>query len=262
MNPATLDLEELVDLSLTLGLPQHDFVILAEGNTSAQTREGHFAVKASGAQMALAKVDDFVELEWEPLVQALRNDTIGNTEVNELFRRASPGNGPARAPSTETFIHAVGYGLCGATFVAHTHPTAITAMLSSTIADADLRRALFPDEAVVGGVQPAIVGYADPGIELGRLVLREVLRYQDDLGRNPRVVLLKNHGVVTFGRSAAEVEAATFMATKAARVRLAAAAAGGLSPLPEGAAEHVAGRSDEEARLTSLFGDRGGDSER
>ena len=123
--------------------------------------------------------------------------------------------------------------------------------------DDALKQVLFPDEAVVGGVEPAIVGYADPGIELGRLLLREVDDYQQRLGRSPRVVLLKNHGVVTFGRSAQEVKAATFMATKAARVRLGALAAGGLSPLPPGAAEHLGGRSDEQARLTNLFGPQG-----
>ena len=258
MNRPSPDLEELVELTLTLGLPEHDLVILAEGNTSAKTSEGTFAVKASGAQMARATVDDFVELEWDPIVRALSDEAVGNAEVDDIFRRASPGGRPRRRPSTETFIHAVGYGLCGATHVAHTHPTAITAMLSSTIADADLRRVLFPDEAVVGGVEPALVGYADPGIELGRLVLREVQRYQQALGRNPRVVLLKNHGVVAFGRSAQEVTAATMMATKAARVRLAAAAAGGLSPLPEGAAEHLAGRTDEKARLTDIFSEERG----
>jgi rhamnose utilization protein RhaD (predicted bifunctional aldolase and dehydrogenase) len=258
VNQPTPELDELVELTLTIGLPEHDLVILAEGNTSAQTREGHFAVKASGAQMALATADDFVELEWDPLVRALDDESVGNAEVTELFRRASPGDGPRRRPSTETFIHAVGYGLCGATHVAHTHPTAITAMLSSTFSDADLRCVLFPDEAVVGGVEPALVGYADPGIELGRLVYREVIRYQQALGRDPRVVLLKNHGMVAFGRSAQEVKAASFMATKAARVRLAAAAAGGLSPLPEGAAEHLAGRTDEQARLTNIFGEERG----
>ena len=254
---SSADLAELVDLSLTLGLPEHDLVILAEGNTSTLTRPGSFAVKASGAQMSLANADDFVELRWEPLVVALRDERIGNDDVKALFRTASPGDGPRRAPSTETFIHAVGYGLCGATFVAHTHPTAITALLSSTIEDALLTEVLFPDEAVVGGVEPAIVGYADPGIELGRLLLREVDEYQQRLGRSPRVALLKNHGVVTFGRSAQEVKAATFMATKAARVRLGALAAGGLSPLPPGAAEHIAGRTDEQARLTNLFGPQG-----
>ena len=51
---SSADLAELVDLSLTLGLPEHDLVILAEGNTSTLTRPGSFAVKASGAQMSLA----------------------------------------------------------------------------------------------------------------------------------------------------------------------------------------------------------------
>ena len=250
-------LSELVELSLTLGLPEHDLVILAEGNTSAASGRESFAVKASGAQMSVATAADFVELKWEPLVAALRDERVGNDQVEALFRTASPGAGPARAPSTETFIHAVGYALCGAAYVAHTHPTAITSLLSSTMDDADLKQVLFPDEAVVGGVEPMLVEYADPGIELGRLLLHGVEEYQQRLGRSPRVALLKNHGVVTFGRSAQEVAAATFMATKAARVRLGALLAGGLRPLPPGAAEHLANRNDEQARLTRLFAPNG-----
>jgi ribulose-5-phosphate 4-epimerase/fuculose-1-phosphate aldolase len=83
--------------------------------------------------------------------------------------------------------------------------------------------------------------------------MHQVDEYQQRLGRSPRTVLLKNHGVVTFGASAQEVKAATFMSTKAARVRLGALAAGGLSPLPPGAAEHLVGRPDEKIRVADLF---------
>lgn len=251
-----VDLGELVELSLTLGLPEHDLVILAEGNTSAVTQPGTFAVKVSGAQMSQATPDDFVELRWEPLVAALGDDRVGGDQVPALFDAASPGATPARAPSTETFIHAVGYALCDARFVAHTHPTAITSLLASTLPDDAIRRVLFPDEALVGGVEPVIVGYVDPGIELGRVLMHAVDDYRQRRGRSPRVALLRNHGMVAFGQTAQEVKAATLMTTKAARVRLGALAAGGLSPLPEGAAEHLAARADEKARLSSLFGSR------
>ena len=249
------DLAELVELSLTLGRPEHDLVILAEGNASAATSPGSFAVKASGVQMAHSSASDFVELAWEPLVAALRDERVTSADASDIFAEASPdGRPPARPPSTETFMHAVGYAVCGASFVAHTHPTAITALLSSTITDDELRAVLFPDEAVVGGVEPVIVEYVDPGLELGRSLLREVEAYQQRLGRSPRVALLKNHGVVTIGQSSREALAATLMATKAARVRIGALSVGGLRPLPSGAAEHLAGRPDEQARLSSLFG--------
>lgn len=251
-------LDELVRLSRRLGLPAHDLVILAEGNTSARTGDGHFAVKASGAMLADAMATDFVEVRSAPLMAAIRDERTSAADVDGLFAAATVGGQP-RAPSTEAFLHAVGYEACGAAWVAHTHPTPVTGLLSSTLDDDALGAVLFPDEAVVGGVAPAIVPYADPGLELGRRLLRAVETYQDAHGRAPRIVLLRNHGLVAFGHTPAEVAAATLMATKAARVRLAALAAGGLAPLPPGAAEHLAARSDEIARLARLIGPADGD---
>jgi rhamnose utilization protein RhaD (predicted bifunctional aldolase and dehydrogenase) len=90
----TTDLDELVELSLTLGLREHDLVILAEGNTSRVTLPGRFAVKVSGAQMSRVTERDFVELHWEPLVAALRDERTMPADVKDLFREASPGVGP------------------------------------------------------------------------------------------------------------------------------------------------------------------------
>lgn len=90
---------------------------------------------------------------------------------------------------------------------------------------------------MVTGLEPLYVGYAEPGLALA-LALQDalVLRNERD-GQVPKLVLLENHGIVALGSSSAEVHAITAMATKAARVRLAAAAAGGARhAIPGGAA--------------------------
>lgn len=247
-------LDKLIGLSRELGRPELDLVILAEGNASAQIGPGEFAVKATGKSMEHSVGGDFVGLRWEPLVAALRDERTRPSDVPGLFRDARLAGGSERQPSTETFLHAVGYGLCSARYVAHTHPTHATALLSSIIEDRELREVLFPDQAIVCGPEVAIVPYADPGLELGRLLVAEVDRHQGIHGESPRIVLLRNHGIVAFGDTPEAVLAGTRMAAKAARVRIAAAAVGGTRPLSPDVARRLANRPDEVARLAQLFG--------
>ncbi|MGH3658109.1 MAG: class II aldolase/adducin family protein, partial [Micromonosporaceae bacterium] len=54
---------QLVELSRTLGRPERDLVVLAEGNTSVRTTGNRMLVKASGSVMAAAGPGDFVEVD-------------------------------------------------------------------------------------------------------------------------------------------------------------------------------------------------------
>jgi ribulose-5-phosphate 4-epimerase/fuculose-1-phosphate aldolase len=112
---------------------------------------------------------------------------------------------------------------------------------------------LFPDEAVVLG-EPVWVPYAAPGIALGTAVHAAVRERLDRDATPPRLVLLGNHGIVALGATAAEVEAITSMAVKAARVRAVALGAGTLAPLGIDHARELAERPDEAARRTLLGG--------
>jgi rhamnose utilization protein RhaD (predicted bifunctional aldolase and dehydrogenase) len=100
---------------------------------------------------------------------------------------------------------------------------------------------------------PLLVPYAEPGLELGRSVARLLESYIERSGVPPRIILLENHGLVALGSSAAEAEATTLMAAKAARIRAIALAAGGLRPLGEDSVAELAGRGDEAARRARLL---------
>jgi rhamnose utilization protein RhaD (predicted bifunctional aldolase and dehydrogenase) len=251
-------LEELTGLSQELGNPSHDLVILAEGNTSARIDEESFWVKASGT--ALAQADQpsaYVAVRFEPLMATLRETgELDDAEAKRRLRSAAlDQREDAPAPSIETYVHAACLEVGAATFVAHTHPTALNALLCSEHAEAAYRGVLFPDEAVVCGPAQLLVPYAEPGFALGRAVLERLEAFLAEHGEPPRTVLLLNHGLFTLGASAEEAAAITAMAVKAARIRVGALATGGaLRFLPAQQAVRLYGREDERARRERLTG--------
>jgi rhamnose utilization protein RhaD (predicted bifunctional aldolase and dehydrogenase) len=258
---------ELVALTRRIGDPAADLVVLAEGNTSVRLPGDRFAVKASGSRMDLAEAGDFVVGDLPELVDVLEQ---GGTDQETLSRLLSAGGsreragaapeGPASPPersggnqiraSIETLVHVVALA-AGATWVAHTHPTAVVGLLAVREAEELWSAPLFPDEAVVLG-EPVWVPYAAPGIVLGTAVHAAVRERLDRDGVTPRLVLLGNHGIVALGATATEVETITTMAVKAARIRSVALGAGTMSPLGIEHARELAGRPDEAARRTRL----------
>jgi rhamnose utilization protein RhaD (predicted bifunctional aldolase and dehydrogenase) len=247
---------ELVALTGEVGDPGRDYVILAEGNTSARIDDGSFWVKGSGVRLEHARGPEaFVAMRLAPLMAALRGEEVGDAGLKRLLAGArAEGQGDGPAPSIETFVHAVCLAVGGAQLVAHTHPTAVNALLCARDAEALYRGVVFPDEAVVCGPAPLFVPYGEPGLPLGRLLLARFEAFVAERGGPPRLVLLANHGIVALGGTAAEVAAITAMAVKAARVRLGALAAGGPRFLDREQAERLAGREDELARLARLAG--------
>jgi rhamnose utilization protein RhaD (predicted bifunctional aldolase and dehydrogenase) len=239
---------ELVALTRRIGDPAADLVVLAEGNTSVRLGDDRFVVKASGSRMDLAEVDDFVVGELPELVDVLER---GGSDQETLSRLLSAGDSRA---SIETLVHVVALA-AGATWVAHTHPTAVVGLLAVREAQELWEAPLFPDEAVVLG-EPVWVPYAAPGIALGTAVHAAVRERLDRDGVAPRLVLLGNHGIVALGATATEVETITTMAVKAARVRSVGLGAGTLAPLGVEHARELAGRPDEAARRTLLGGAR------
>jgi len=235
---------ELVALTRRIGDPAADLVVLAEGNTSVRLEDDRFAVKASGSRMDTAEAGDFVVGELPELVDVLER---GGTDQETLSRLLSAGGSRA---SIETLVHVVALA-AGATWVAHTHPTAVVGLLAVREAEELWSAPLFPDEAVVLG-EPVWVPYAAPGIALGTAAHTAVRDRLDRDGTAPRLVLLGNHGIVALGATAAEVETITTMAVKAARVRSVALGAGTMAPLDRVHARELAARPDEAARRTRL----------
>ncbi|SDO49677.1 Class II Aldolase and Adducin N-terminal domain-containing protein [Nakamurella panacisegetis] len=241
---------DLLELTRSLGRPERDLVILAEGNTSQRLADGRLVVKASGANMATATADDFVTVDVEPFLDLLRRPTSTQAEATAALDAGTVG-GRRRRGSIEALVHIAVQAVSPVEFIGHTHPTAILGLMASVRAEQAYRYWVYSDEAVVIG-KPLYVPYFSPGIDLGRAFYTALRNYADEQGQLPQLVLLGNHGIVAIAPTAAGVDGISSMAVKGAQVRSAAYAAGGVSPIPTDSVAKFFAREDISERRGKL----------
>jgi rhamnose utilization protein RhaD (predicted bifunctional aldolase and dehydrogenase) len=243
--------QALITLSHDLGSEERGLAILGEGNVSAKLSETTFVVKASGATLATLTETNVTECRFAPLLAMLDQEDLSDKEVDdELF--ACRVDSSARKPSVEALFHAYLLSLPDVRFVGHTHPLHINQILCSPRAREFAARKLFPDDIVCCGPASVFVPYSDPGLSLSRIIRRETTQFVQDLGVQPRVILLENHGIITLGRSPDAVRASMFMAEKAAKIFFGAAALGGPHFLSQENVSRIGGRPDEHYRQSVL----------
>jgi rhamnose utilization protein RhaD (predicted bifunctional aldolase and dehydrogenase) len=129
-------------------------------------------------------------------------------------------------PSIETALHALCLTLGDATFVAHTHPTAVNAILCARGAETAFTRPISPAESLVGGRQ-LFVPFVPSGQPLAWAVEAALRSYTECQEKPPRAMLLQNHGLVALGSSPQEVMDITEMMVKTARILMNTYALGG-----------------------------------
>jgi rhamnose utilization protein RhaD (predicted bifunctional aldolase and dehydrogenase) len=243
-------LAELVAMSAELGLPAFEYVILGEGNTSVRADGDSFWIKASGTSLAGATRETFVRVRMEPILAALDQPAGDDAALKELLRTATIEG--RRAPSIETFLHALCLQLDGVRFVGHTHPAAAVGLLSGCRSRELFAGCLFPDQIVVLGPAMAYVPYADPGLPLALALSGALDDFLDQNGRQPKVILMENHGVITLGSTAQEVLNITQMLVKTCRILAGTLSAGGPRFLAPAQVDRIDKRPDELARRRSF----------
>jgi rhamnose utilization protein RhaD (predicted bifunctional aldolase and dehydrogenase) len=239
-------LDELVAMSAELGLPANDYAILGEGNTSTRADEESFWVKASGTQLAQACRESFVRVRFAPILGALNETEMGDDAVKHLLGSATVDG--RRAPSIETFLHAMCLGLEGVRFVGHTHPPAAVGLLSGNNSRELFAGPMFPDQIVVLGPVYAYVPYADPGLPLALAVRRSIDEFLGRYQRTPKVLLMENHGVIALGTTSQEVLNITRMLVKTCQILAGTLVAGGPRFLSPSQVDRIDKRPDELAR--------------
>jgi rhamnose utilization protein RhaD (predicted bifunctional aldolase and dehydrogenase) len=250
VRPAPDPLDRLTRLSRELGEPSRELVVLAEGNTSIALPDGTLWIKASGAYLRTATARDFVRVRPEPLIDLLDGPELPDAELRDRMAGACV-EGVGR-PSIEAILHALAVHEFGAAAAAHTHPVAGNAILCSDRSRQLVAGVLFPDQAVVCGVDASYVDYAPPGIALARKVRTAIAETAQRVGEPPRTVWLANHGLLALGRSPADALAITEMADKFARVLGGVLALGDPRWLSERQVRDLVARDDEVARRALL----------
>lgn len=244
-------LQDLLTLSHELGREDRGLAMLGEGNTSARLTEETFLVKASGTCLGTLKEDDVVECRLSALLPMLGKDDLTNQQVDDALL-ASRVNLKAKKPSVEAVFHAYLLSLPGIKFVGHTHATTVNQILCSPRAQDFAVNRMFPDEIVCCSVASVFIPITDPGLKLAQVIRRETEVFVKKHQRQPRVILMQNHGIITLGGTWQSVLAAMLMAEKAARIFVGAAALGGPVFFSAENIARIAGRPDEAYRQRVL----------
>jgi rhamnose utilization protein RhaD (predicted bifunctional aldolase and dehydrogenase) len=174
----------------------NDYVKGGGGNTSVKDATTLW-VKPSGTTLAGMTPDSFVAMDREKIGALYEADTPAlPTDREELVKNlmAAAVTNEAGRPSVEAPLHNV----FDATYVVHTHPCAVNGMTCAR----DGARAcaeLFPDALWVE--------YIDPGYTLCMDVRERIEAYRTVHGKEPALLVLKNHGIFVAANSAGEIRA-------------------------------------------------------
>lgn len=188
------ELKTIVELSHEFG--SVDYVKGGGGNTSVKN-ETTLWVKPSGTTlggltpetfvaMNRRKIDELYEVE-PPAVVTEREELVKNLMAEAVENDAG-------RPSVEAPLHNV----FDAKFVVHTHPPLVNGLTCSRDGEAVCER-LFPDALWVE--------YIDPGYTLCMEVRQRMEQYKADKGREPALLVLKNHGIFIAADTADEIRA-------------------------------------------------------
>ena len=244
-------IQSLLALSHQLGGERLRMAILGEGNTSVRLDDDTFAVKASGSNLATLTAEDVTRCAFDRLLPLLDKTSATDVEVDQalLAARLEPS---AKKPSIEALFHAYLLTLPGVRCVGHVHAVAVNQILCSPRAREFAEKRACPDEIVMCGVESVFVPYAEPGLGLSQAIRREVVAFVKRTGRDPKVILLQNHGIIAVGASPKAVLGSLLMAEKAAEIFVGAAVLGGPVFLTAAQCERIAGRPDEHYRQKML----------
>ena len=244
-------LNNLLTLSHELGREDRGLAILGEGNTSARVGDETFLVKASGTCLGTLKEEDAVECRMPALLPLLEKDSLTDQQIDDAMLAARVDS-KAKKPSVEAVFHAYLVSLPGIKFVGHVHAIGVNQILCSPRARDFAEHRMFPDEIVCCSTASVFVPYTDPGVKLAQVIRRETEAFIKKQQRQPRIILMQNHGVIALGATWQAVLTAMLMAEKAARIFVGAAALGGPVFMSEANVQRIAGRPDEAYRQREL----------
>jgi L-fuculose-phosphate aldolase len=184
-------MKELLNLSYSVS----KFCVAMEGNTSMKTDAG-LIIKASGSRLSNLNEDDLVSYDF-----------LGK-QLDNFEKKGS----------MELGFHTFLLQQEDINFIAHTHPINTLKILCTQHIDTFANYRLFPDQVVFNGKKSCIIPYAKPGEELTEFIKIHINRFISVNNEFPKLILLKNHGIIVCGKSIEECIVATEICEKAAEI--------------------------------------------
>ena len=190
------EIKELIEVSRWYG-QKKEYVIAGGGNTSFKNVD-HLWIKASGINLGSigekgfcvldrAKLNDIPNQQFSD-DSATREEQVKNALLNA---RVDPGSG--LRPSVETSLH----NLFSYRFVVHTHNTLVNGLMCSNLAE--------QKSLEIFGEEVLYVPYSDPGYILFKIIAEKIAQYNTKFNRDPKVVLIQNHGIFVAADTVEEV---------------------------------------------------------
>ena len=188
------DLKTIVELSHEFG--SVDYVKGGGGNTSVNN-DTTLWVKPSGTTLGGLTEKTFVQMNRAKINElyavATPKESAAREELVKNMMAASVENDAGR-PSVEAPLHNV----FEAKFVVHTHPCSVNGLTCAKGGEAACK-AMFPDALWVE--------YIDPGYTLCMEVRKRIQAYKTAHGKEPALLVLKNHGIFIAADTAGEIRA-------------------------------------------------------
>lgn len=173
------------------------FVVGAEGNVSKKSNNLIY-IKSSGS--SLKDLDDS---------DIVCYDFYGN-QVNNFTKKGS----------MELSFHMFLLKQKNINYVCHTHPVNTLKILCSDFSEEFSNKRFFPDQVVFNGKKSCLIPYKKPGNELFKYIEENVSSFQEKEKFFPNLILLKNHGIITCGKSIEECIRITEICEKSAEIFL------------------------------------------
>jgi L-fuculose-phosphate aldolase len=180
---------------IKLGEEVAKFVVGMEGNVSKKVDE-HIYIKSSGAFLNKMKDNDIVCYDF-----------FGNQKNN--FEKKG---------SMELDFHLYLLKQNEINYVCHTHPTNTLKILSTKFAKKFSEKRIFPDQVIFNGKKSCLVPYKTPGKELFKEIKKCVSDFIQKENYFPKLILLKNHGIIACGKTIEECVIITEICEKSAEI--------------------------------------------
>jgi len=241
---------DLLELASEIGGGNKNLVILAEGNISGKIDNKTFFVKASGTKLGSLSESGIVEAKFDSVLEMINHDY--NQEQIEKILLDSRTNKNDLKPSVETMFHAWLLQQENINFVCHTHPLNVNKILCSKVAENFAYKRLFPDQIVYCGPKSLLIEYHDPGLELTKKIKDGWINFVQNNHYAPKLILMKNHGLITVGPTKESVLATTLMAEKSAAIFLGSIIGDGPVFMPDDQVIYMYNRLDQNYRRKLL----------
>jgi ribulose-5-phosphate 4-epimerase/fuculose-1-phosphate aldolase len=201
-----------------------------EGNISGKVGTQSFLIKASGHSLS--------ELDHTSLISF----DFNNTQLDNFNKKGS----------MELGFHTFLLSFPNINYVAHTHPEYTLAVLCTEKASEFANNRLFPDQVVFNNTRACLVPYAKPGEDLTSLIKLYVNSFIEKERYFPKLILLKNHGVIACGGSIKECITVTDICEKAAKIYISSSAIGNMYFLTTEQVNSLSVDEKEKYRLEQL----------